>query len=49
MTAGHRLGRRLTAELKVALAENAQVTAVVRASLADIKQGSFAVAGLYHA
>src|SRR5262245_59332154 len=28
-------------ELKVALAENAQVTAVVKASLADIKQGSF--------
>jgi hypothetical protein len=29
------------AELKVALADNAQVTAVVKASLADIKQDSF--------
>ena len=29
------------AELKVALAENAQIAAVVKASLADIKQGLF--------
>ena len=29
------------AELKVALADNAQIAAVVKASLADIKQGSF--------